>query len=184
MNSAKVHIMQRESDPLNLRSLPLVPPPEDGWPDVREALERQAQHRRTRRNGIAGLALAASLTLAVGLFLVRAGPVPDPEFHGAPAVADAADDAKQPFQSVASLIALSQQMEARLRVARSQVGTLPTEALIYQVELEDTIALVDEELSMDPKSRALWSQRVNLLLDLDRLYQNQLRRDYYQVASL
>ena len=184
MNSAKVHVMQRESDPLNLRSLPLVSPPEDGWPDVRDALQRQARYRRARRYGMGAFALAASLTLAVGLFLLQTGPGPEPTHQGAPAVADAQDSNATPFQTVDSLIALSQQMESRLRVARRQVGTLPTDALIYQVELEDTIALVDEELSMDPKSRALWSQRVNLLLDLDQLYQNQLRRDYYRMASL
>jgi hypothetical protein len=30
----------------------------------------------------------------------------------------------------------------------------------------------------------LWNQRVNLLLDLSRLYENQLRRDYHRMASL
>jgi len=39
-------------------------------------------------------------------------------------------------------------------------------------------------LSMRPDSLELWSQRVNLLLDLSQLYQNQLRRDYQRMASL
>jgi hypothetical protein len=56
--------------------------------------------------------------------------------------------------------------------------------LIYQVELEDMVAQVDEELSMNPDSTELWNQRVNLMLDLSRLYQNQLRRDYRRMASL
>jgi hypothetical protein len=37
---------------------------------------------------------------------------------------------------------------------------------------------------MNPESPRLWGQRVNLLLDLSRLYRNQLRRDYRHMASL
>jgi len=83
-----------------------------------------------------------------------------------------------------SLIALSQQMENRVRTFRTEVGGMPTDSLIYQVELEDLVAQVDFELSVQPDSIDLWSQRVNLLLDLSRLYQNQLRRDYHRMASL
>ena len=61
---------------------------------------------------------------------------------------------------------------------------MPTDALVYQIELEDLVAQVDDELSMRPDSLELWSQRVNLLLDLATLYQNQLRRDYHAMASL
>jgi hypothetical protein len=61
---------------------------------------------------------------------------------------------------------------------------LPTDSLVYQVELEDLIAQVDDELSVRPDSLELWSQRINLLLDLSQLYQNQLRRDYHRLASL
>jgi hypothetical protein len=61
---------------------------------------------------------------------------------------------------------------------------MPTASVIYQVELEDLIAQVDEELSMRPDSMGLWSQRINLMLDLSQLYQNQLRRDYHRMASL
>jgi len=58
------------------------------------------------------------------------------------------------------------------------------ESLVYQVELEDLIAQVDEELSANPDSAELWSRRVNLMLDLSGLYQNKLRRDYSRMASL
>jgi hypothetical protein len=61
---------------------------------------------------------------------------------------------------------------------------MPTDSLVYQVELEDLIAQVDEELSVNPESLELWSHRVNLLLDLSRIYENQLRRDYHRMASL
>jgi hypothetical protein len=61
---------------------------------------------------------------------------------------------------------------------------MPTASIIYQVELEDLVAQVDEELSRRPGSVDLWSQRINLMLDLAQLYQNQLRREYHQMASL
>jgi hypothetical protein len=38
MKYAKVHIMQKERDPLNLGSLPAVAPPGDGWPFIRAEL--------------------------------------------------------------------------------------------------------------------------------------------------
>jgi hypothetical protein len=184
MSIAKVHIMQKEQDPLNLKSLPLVSPAEDGWPAVRAALEQHSRRRRVVRYGIGGLAMAASVTFAIGLFL--ATPTERPAALSGPAtVVDAAQPATgSPIQPVDSLIALSQQLESRLRAARADIGALPTEVLIYQVELEDMIALVDEELSQDPDSRALWSHRINLLLDLDQIYQTQLRRDYHRMASL
>ena len=184
MNVTKVHIMQKATDPLNLRSLPLVAPPRDGWDGVRTALEQRARRRRALRYGAGAFALAASVTLAIGLYLQTPTTTSSPP----PAVETAAAAIEQqpdsPVLTVETLIALSQQLESRLRAARNEVGTLPTESLIYRVELEDMIALVDEELSQTPDSRSLWSQRVNLLLDLDQLYQNQLRRDYQQMASL
>jgi hypothetical protein len=184
MNVTKVHIMQKATDPLNLRSLPLVTPPQDGWDGVKTALEQRARRRRTLRYGAGALALAASVTLAIGLYLQT----PPPKNSIVPAaetvVATPGRQQDSPVLTVEALIALSQQLESRLRAARTDVGALPTESLIYRVELEDMIALVDEELSQAPDSRSLWSQRVNLLLDLDQLYQNQLRRDYQQMASL
>ena len=83
-----------------------------------------------------------------------------------------------------SLIAMSQQLENRIRAYRTGIGDLPSNVLVYQVELQDLIVQVDEELSATPDSRELLSQRVNLLLDVTRLYENSLRRDYYRMASL
>ena len=44
---------------------------------------------------------------------------------------------------------------------------MPAESVIYVTELEDLVARVDHELSITPESVELWSQRVNLLLDLE-----------------
>lgn len=160
--------MQKERDPLNLGSLPAVAPPSDGWPFIRAELEQQQRRHRWARYSGSALAVAAALMLAVGLFLHQSV-LEDPV--AAPLALD-------------SLITLSQQLETRVRGYRTDFGGLPTESLVYQVELEDLIAQVDEELSMSPDSTELWSQRVNLMLDLSGIYQNQLRRDYSRMASL
>jgi hypothetical protein len=169
MTYSKVHIMQKERDPLNLSSLPLVTPPSDDWPLIRSALVKQQRRQRVVRFSGSILAAAAMVMLAVGLFIHQPALAPVPE--AAP-------------QTLDSLVTLSQQLERRVRTFRSAVGGMATDSLVYQVELEDLIAQVDDELSMRPDSLELWSQRVNLLLDLSLLYENQLRRDYQRMASL
>lgn len=174
--------MHKERDPLNLSSLPMISPPADDWPLIRSALVKHQRRRRIARYS-GGLAVAAALMLAVGLFINQPAPGPTP----APAIATATATATAPdaaSQTLDSLISLSQQLETRVRTFRTEVGGMPTGSLVYQVELEDLIAQVDDELSMRPDSLELWSQRVNLLLDLSQLYQNQLRRDYQHMASL
>jgi len=167
MHYSKVHIMQKERDPLNLGSLPAVAPPSDGWPFIRAELEKRQRLRRRVPYWGGAMAVAAALMLAVGLFIQQPAP-----------------EAAAPPDTLDSLISLSQQLETRVRAYRSEIGGLPTDALVYQVELEDLVAQVDEQLSMNPDSTELWGQRVNLMLDLSRLYQNQLRRDYSRMASL
>jgi hypothetical protein len=186
--NTKVHIMQQERDPLNLRSLPLVSPPSDDWPVIETALRERHRHRRLLKITGGALAAAASVTLTVGLILFRpaglpggdAGVIQEPIAQADQAAAADAGGRN----NVETLIALSQRLETSLRHIRSEVGVMPTSSLIYQVELEDLVAQVDEELSMNPGSTKLWSQRVNLLLDLSQLYRNELRRDYQQMASL
>jgi hypothetical protein len=161
--------MQKERDPLNLGSLPQVEPPSDDWPLIRSALIKHQRRRRIARYTGGVFAAAAMLMLAIGLS------VQQPALAPAPATAP---------ETLDSLIALSQQLETRVRSYRSEYAGMPTDALVYQVELEDLVAQVDDELSMRPDSLELWSQRVNLLLDLSQLYENQLRRDYHRMASL
>jgi hypothetical protein len=190
MNS--IHNMQqarqRQEDPLNLRSLPLVTPPDDGWPQIEAGLLQHGRRRSAMRYAGAALAVAAMVTLAVGLTLRQPEPLSGAAVESIPPQLAQNDPAILPAPAadatLDSLIALSQQLEGQLRVYRSEVGGLPSEALIYQVELEDLVAQVDGELSMNPDSITLWSQRVNLMLDLSQLYETSMRRNYRQVASL
>ena len=183
------HARQKQEDPLNLQSLPLVSPPADGWPAVEAALRRDARGRSLRRYAGMALAAAATVTLAVGLFL--RDPVATPGGDSAPAMAmpdstatGSTDATGAGAPTLDALIALSQRLETRLRLLRAEGGSLPAGAVVYQVELEDLVVQVDEELSQRPESLALWNQRVGLLMDLERLYQDRLRREYHRVASL
>lgn len=186
----KITSMQRyqqaEQDPLNLRSLPLVSPTEDGWTAVEQALLAD-QRRKNRWRAAAGtLAAAAALFLAVGTLvqpptIVPAGPGPQ---TAAAQTETPGPAVETPVNTLDSLIALSQQLEGQLRSYRAESSGMPSDALIYQVELQDLVAQVDNELSMNPDSVDLWSQRINLLLDLAQLYETNLRREYRQMASL
>ena len=182
--------MQQERDPLNLRSLPLVSPASDDWPAIEAALRKQNGRQRLLKSAGWALAAAASVTLAVGLLVSSPDSLTPADSSAAqPAIAQTnaqapASQAAEPASTVDSLIALSQRLETNLRHIRSEVGVMPTPSLIYQVELEDLVAQVDEELSMNPDNTSLWSQRVNLLLDLSQLYRNELRRESHRMASL
>jgi hypothetical protein len=200
MNTAKVYSMQlarqKQEDPLNLQGLPMVAPPRDGWLAVEAALRGDARRRSLGRYAAATLAAAATVTLALGLFLRGPGQDAPPEggrlageqpatrAMDVPADVAGATSESGAQDSLAALIAVSQQLEGRLRYIRADVGNLPGSAVVYQVELEDLVVQVDEELSRQPDSLALWNQRVALLMDLERLYENCLRRVYDRMASL
>lgn len=172
-----------QQDPLNLRSLPAVAPEDDGWAEIEaRLLARNQRQARLRRSG-ASLALAATVVLAVTLWIGHspsAPPGPEQPAHSQVEVAE-----HQGTQtSLATLMSLSRQLEERLQHYRSEHGDLPSGLLVYQVELQDLVAQVDEEISVYPQSLELWNQRVRLLMDISRLYENRLRREYHQLASL
>lgn len=183
------HARQKQEDPLNLQSLPQVSPPSDGWPAVEAALRRDARRRSFRGLALGAVAVAASVALAVGIYLRElappaVGPTVDPAGSLAGAASEPVEQPPGSARTLDALITLSQQLETRLRRVRAEGGSLPAGAVVYQVELEDLVVQVDEELSRRPDSLALWNQRVNLLMDLEQLYENRLRREYHQMASL
>lgn len=179
-------LRQKQEDPLNLRSLPLISPDTDGWPEIQDALQQQAQKRNTRR--LVGGTLAVAATAVFTLALLVGNPADRDGIAPSDTVALPAVDepVSVPLQepTAESLIALSQKLEGRLRLYRSQLGDLPADILVYQVELQDLIVQVDGELSLNPESVDLWGQRVSLMMDVVRLYEDSLRRDYHRMASL
>jgi len=167
-------------DPFGLKRLPEPEPPGDAWPQIAAALNRNRKIRRTRYR----LAAAAVVILAMGIFW-QLPKVPSATGTRTPAVAETSPIPEAAGEnSLESLISLSQKLELSLRARRAELGVVPAQALIYQVELEDLVSEIDEAINQEPQSRELWSQRVNLLLDLNQLYERQLRRDYRQIASL
>ena len=177
---------QKQEDPLNLRSLPLVTPEADGWPEIQEALMAQGRKRDIRR--LAGGTLAVAATAVITLALLVGKPFGHESMAptGTAELPPVEEPVSAPLQepTAESLIALSQKLESRLRLYRSQLGDLPADMLVYQVELQDLIVQVDGELSLNPESVDLWGQRVNLMMDVVRLYEDSLRRDYQRMASL
>lgn len=184
----------KDRDPLNLGRLPLLEPEADGWPGVKAAL--QADRRRKSFHLAGRWAAAAGLVLAVGLFTVhmtRQAPsgadpqltessVGQPGTAVAPGESGVVDAGETP--AIADFVALSQTLERRLRGLRDQTGSLSGEAVIYIAELEDMVARVDGAISEDPGSVDLWGQRVNLLLDLEMIYQHHWEREYGRMAAL
>ncbi len=177
-------------DPLGLSSL-ADPAPEAGgmaqdWLVVSDALEKR---RKRQRAWWGGLAAAASVVLVIALLAIQPTRSPPPIEQQAattsrPESAVAQPSAGDRKPSTADLIAMSQDMERQLRFLSAQVGSMPSEVVVYQVELQDLISQVDDVLSMAPDSQALWGQRLQLQMSLVRLYRGQLRRDYGRVASL
>ena len=87
-------------------------------------------------------------------------------------------------ETLGSLIAMSQTLEGRLRQLRDNTGAMPANSAVYIAELEDLVAQVDGQLNFAPDSVDLWGQRVNLLMDLELIYQHQFEREYGRMASL
>ena len=164
------------TDPFGLAGLPQPTPADDVWPQIRNVL---LQRRRSRRITV-WLATAATVTLTIGIWWQAPG-MRTPAGAGGP-VSSQVSVAET--DSLESLVSLSQKLERNLRLMRAEVGVIPAQSLIYQVELEDRVSQIDEAINQQPGSRELWSQRINLLLDLNQLTREQLRREYRQIASL
>ena len=176
---------QSVSDPLGLSDLGDIEPGFDSWDQIESALQAQQASKRNRQKTGAWLAVAASLVLAVSLVLQNTenstpGIATSPEF-----ATSAPNSASVTVKdNVSELIGLSQSMEEQVMKLRQETGAMPAESAIYVAELEDLIAQVDGELSLTPDSIDLWGQRVNLMLDLAQIYQQQWEIDYGRMAAL
>lgn len=191
-------------DPFGLSALPGLQPAEDGWAAVAASLQEHGnQQRQQRRHWISGLAVAATVALAFGLVVLLPTPSErppaeqalnelasvdqNPQAEAAVEIAGERPDPNtgvQDLQDLQTLQRLSQRLEQNLVYLRSSVGAMPAEMVVYQVELEDLVAQVDAAISQQPDVSELWQQRVNLLMDLNEVYGEGLRRDDPYVASL
>lgn len=156
--------------PERLRALPLFDPPPGGWSRVAQRLH--SRRRRQLQAGV-GLALAASLLLAVGLVGTgRLGPAraPQPRLTAAAPASGTA---------VAQLISRSQRLEHRLAQARPQVAVWDSQRADRAALLEARVRQVDAQLNFasasgDAKSAEhLWRNRVALMNAMVELHEPQ-----------
>lgn len=175
----------KTSDPLGLGDLETIEPGYDGWDQIESALNKHQNNKRNWQRAGGWLAVAASLVLVVSISLrinenQSPGEQTSPKF-ATPTTNLASVSVKD---NINALIGLSQSMEEQVKELRQETSAMPAESAIYVAELEDLIAQVDSELSMTPDSIDLWGQRVNLMLDLAQIYQQQWQIDYGRMASL
>lgn len=146
-----------------LRALPAFTPPPGGWARLNQ--RRQAQRRRYAMAG-GGLALAASVLVAIGVVGLRPDVAPPAARNVAAIKAPAAR------QEVAQLISRSQNLERQLQSARPQVAVWSAGREERATLLEQRLRLIDAQLNVadsDSVEQRLWRERVkvmNALVDL------------------
>ncbi len=173
------------TDPLGLSNLDAIEPGYDGWGRIESALLTKIDARRSWQRVGGWLAVAASLVLVVSITMRNTENAATFESGLASNTnVGASSSAARDTDNIAALIGLSQKMEDQVRQLRQKTSSMPAESVIYVAELEDLVAQVDNELSFSPDSIDLWGQRVNLLLDLAQIYQQQWQIDYGRMAAL
>jgi hypothetical protein len=183
--TAHHHWQQNSSDPLGLRDLDAIEPGYDGWAGIESALREHHAGKHKWRSAGAWLAVAAGLVLviSVALFNTQSSAPVTTAAHGL--ATSAGNSASITVEdNIDVLIGMSQSMEEQVARLRQETSSMPAGSAIYVAELEDLIAQVDSGLSLTPDSIDLWGQRVNLLLDLAQVYQQQWQIDYGRIASL
>ena len=137
-----------------LKALPPLRPARDRWPGVAAQILTERRQRRNRYAGLAGLAVAASIALAVGV-----APLLTPE--------PSAD-----HERMEQVMARSRALESALHRYNPESRVLDGRTAGIAQELEDRIAGVDRELELtellEPRTREpellrLWRERVGLL---------------------
>lgn len=137
-----------------LRALATLAPVTDQFPAVRARLHWEASQRRHRKLASIGVAIAATLVLAVA---------------GDHLISPPALDAEQQLETA---MTRSQLLEQRLREWSSGSRVVDARTAMVVIQLEDRIAALDLELtknlSRDQQERverelALWQQRVGLM---------------------
>ena len=135
-----------------LKALPVLQAPRDAWPVVRRRVDGERHRRQARWMGLGGLALAASVILAV--ILTDVSSVPD--------LSATIDTAK----------AQSRELEGAIDRYNPESRVIDGRTARVAADLEDRIAALDRELqeaqmTQDVRREAevlrLWRERVGLL---------------------
>ena len=136
-----------------LKALPTLRPSRDRWPDTAARFRAERLRRRTRQVGFAGLAMAASVALAV-------------------TVLDRPQPAETNPNQISQAMERSQALETALSEYNPDGRVLDGRTARIAQELEDRIARLDRQLEMtelspkqarDKELLSLWRERVGLL---------------------
>lgn len=160
-----------------LRALPAFTPPPGGWARLNH---RRQQVRRRYAMAGGGLAMAASVLVAIGLFAVNPNPPAGGSFGGGFAQPPAAK------REVAQLISRSQNLERQLSSARPQVAVWGSGQDTRARMIEQRLRVVDAQINATDDaalSERLWRERVrlmNALVDLHETEEPALQYASYQ----
>jgi hypothetical protein len=147
-----------------LRALPECAPDSDGWP--RLAAELRALQARTiarpvrRRRVLTGLALAATVLLALLLPRGGHGPLPGPGTAGTPAPGT---------DPLAALVAQSQWLETLVSAPALAPDAQDSDQVLLDWGLRQHISVIDQALQVAAAGEArqqLWQARVDALSQL------------------
>lgn len=136
-----------------LKALPTLRPSRDRWPETKARFRADRRRRRTRVVGLTGLAMAASVALAI-------------------AVGDLSRPADATAEQLTQAMERSQVLESALSEYNPAARVLDGRTARIAGELEDRIARVDRELeatellrqrATDHDLLKLWRERVGLL---------------------
>ena len=136
-----------------LKALPTLRPGRDRWPETKARFRADRRRRRTRVVGLTGLALAASVALAI-------------------TVGDLSRPADATAEQLTQAMERSQVLESALSEYNPAGRVLDGRTARIAGELEDRIARVDRELEVTELQRQqatdrdllkLWRERVGLL---------------------
>lgn len=145
------HSDRLDSLACQLRALPELKPPSDGWPALTGELDRQASKpRRLHWWAVAAAALLAAIWL--------------PRHTDQTEQAEPASDSE-----TAQWVAYSQALELQLHELRAGAPSYRGEHAAILSELEDRVATVDWQLELPLSAleqRELWQQRISLLHDM------------------
>lgn len=150
-----------DTDPLKLRSLPPLQPPDNLWPALERALDARQSPRSPRRwVPLAAAACVAMLALGILRLAPQEQEAPVPRQAGA-------------GESLQRLQAVSAALETQLGDYRDGVLSAATADSIARMERE--LAWLDTQLGEQPEDPALWAERVALLGGMVQRY---LREDW------
>jgi hypothetical protein len=163
----------------HLSGLPVFGLPEDAWDAIAARVRKydEMHAARRRRRGAAGIAIAASVAVAAGVWMFRMPSYHQPETSAA--VRPSAASLSQLVDQSRSLEGTVISLNASADHMAISAGTAATVAA-----LEDRIALVDYQInsasahvSSSPELTQLWQQRVDLLQSLAAVRYAQVAND-------